>query len=109
MVFIIVIGVGVFLGFMTSTLMLSAFHRTTVKLVEAFRFVPKGSLFVEERSYMTGAGYQRRAKTYLLRLPRARERDATGKTFASLLLTFQGVFLALGLLVLVFLKVTHRL
>jgi hypothetical protein len=58
---------------------------------------------------MTGAGYQRRAKTYLLRLPRARERDATGKTFACLLLTFQGVFLALGLLVLVFLKVTHRL
>lgn len=107
--FIIIIAVGVFLGFMIPTVMLSSLHGATVKLVEAFRFYPKGALVVEQRSYLTGAGYQRRGKTYLLRLSATHESDATGKTFACLLLIFQGALLTLSLLLLAFLKVTHRL
>jgi hypothetical protein len=108
-IIIIIIASGVFLGFMIPTLMLSSFHRTTVKLVEAFRFCPKGTLVVDEQSYLTGAGYQRRGKTYRLRLSGSCERDATGKTFGSLLLIFQGAFLALSLLLIAVLKVAHRL
>jgi hypothetical protein len=104
MYIVIILLSGLFLGMMIPTVMVSAFRKTTIKLLEAWGFFKKGTLFAENRMGITGAGYQRDSMTYLTKLPGRKEDWVTGRVFGYMLLVFEGAFLVLGLLTIAIMK-----
>jgi hypothetical protein len=100
----IIISSCLFLGIMIPTIMISLFHGTTVKLLEALKFYKKGSLFADERTYATGAGYHRTGTVYVTKMPDGDENFETGKIFGFMMLTFGTIFLVIGIVLIITLK-----
>jgi hypothetical protein len=108
MIILIVLLSALFLGIMVPAVMIPLFKKTTVRLLEALRLYEKGTLFVERRTGITGAGYQREMTMYLKKVPGG-DSFETGRVFGLMLLVFEALFLVLGVLLILYLKLVMGL
>ncbi len=89
---IIFILIGIFLGLMIPTLLISSMPKLTIKILELFRIYQKGTLNIETTTFITGAGYYRQGKVYIFRDGKSSDRFDNGRVYGYLILIFIPTF-----------------
>lgn len=95
----IFLGIGAFLGIMIPTLLVSSMSGLTIKILELLKVYKHGTLTAETNTYITGAGYYRQGKTYILRDGNNSGRFESGRVFGYMILIFIPLVLLISLVV----------
>jgi hypothetical protein len=94
---IILVSAALFLGLMVPTFLISVMPKTTIGLLEAFRFYAKGTLHNDKRDYVDGRGGYVNRRCYIS-IKNNKENFEDGHVFLNLLFVFMPFFLLLGII-----------